>query len=136
MTIDYSDTTWEVVPGTRRRELPFRVYGDQQDFVRAERSVLAAGNAGHDRRRELRRPRASRPASRLQLVHFGPERDIISDDLPSRCSSTTDGDKDIAEFLGAPRVLEALMLGTRATDAFTGPLSTPLALFRNNQPRR
>jgi hypothetical protein len=33
VTIDYGDTTWNLVQGARRGELPFRVYGAPTDFV-------------------------------------------------------------------------------------------------------
>ena len=49
--------------------------------------------------------------------------------------AATDGDEGIAEFLGNP-VFKVLVLGTRTTDAFTGPLISPLPLFRNKTPRR
>ena len=66
-------------------------------------------------------------------MHFGPERDVVGDDLPSLLRAATDGDESIAEFLGNP-VFKVLVLGTRSTDAFTGPLIAPPPFPEENSP--
>ena len=67
----------------------------------------------------------------LQLLHFGPERDLVGDGLPGLLAAAAD-DESLAEFLGNP-VFKVLVLGTRATDVFTGPLLSPLPLSAREQ---
>jgi hypothetical protein len=136
VTIDYGDTTWELVQGARRGELPFRVYGDQADFVPRPNDPYSRPGT-QDMTSDVNFTALARAAQQagLQFVHFGPERDVVGDDLPSLLRAATDGDESIVEFLGNP-VFKVLVLGTRATDAFTGPLLSPLPLFRTKTPRR
>ena len=68
--------------------------------------------------------RTARPAS--SVLHFGPERDLVGDELPPLLAAAA-GDESLAEFLGNP-VFKVLVLGTRPSDVFTGPLLTPLPL--------
>ncbi|HEY5451969.1 MAG TPA: hypothetical protein VIQ54_24615, partial [Polyangia bacterium] len=67
----------------------------------------------------------------LQVVHFGPERDLVGDELPALVRAAAD-DEATVEFLGNP-VFKVLVLGTRATGVFTGPLMSPLALSARAQ---
>jgi SAM-dependent MidA family methyltransferase len=135
VTMDYGDTTWELVQGARRGELPFRVYGDQQDFVPRPNDPYTRPGT-QDMTADVNFTALARAGlhAGLELVHFGPERDVVGDALPSLLRAATDGDEGIAEFLGNP-VFKVLVLGTRATDAFTGPLISPLPLFRKKTPR-
>jgi len=66
-------------------------------------------------------------AARLSVVHFGPERDLVGDDLPEMLLAAAEQEA-VAEFLGNP-VFKVLVLGTGTNDFFTGPLVTPLALL-------
>ena len=135
VTIDYGDTTWELVQGARRGELPFRVYGGQADFVPRPNDPYSRPGT-QDMTSDVNFTALARAGQQagLQLVHFGPERDVVGDDLPSLLRAATDGDEGIAEFLGNP-VFKVLVLGTRPTDAFNGPLISPLPLFRKKPPR-
>jgi SAM-dependent MidA family methyltransferase len=132
VTIDYGDTTPGLVQGARRGEFPFRVYGDQQDFVprpndpyahpgrqdlTADVNFTELAQAGHD--------------AGLQVVHYGPERDLIGADLPALLKAAADNDS-AAEFLGNP-VFKVLVMGTRRTTAFAdhaaAALLSPLPVF-------
>jgi SAM-dependent MidA family methyltransferase len=136
VTIDYGDTTWDLVQGARRGEFPFRVYGDQQDFVPRPNDPYARPGT-QDLTADVNFTALARAGQQagLELVHFGPERDLVGDDLPSLLRAAMERDEGIAEFLGNP-VFKVLVLGTRTTDAFTGPLISPLPLFRKKTPRR
>jgi hypothetical protein len=74
--------------------------------------------------------RAGRAAG-LELVHLGPERDVCGDELPELLRAA-DGNAGLAKFLGNP-VFKVLVLGTRASETFAGPLSSPLPLTRREQ---
>jgi hypothetical protein len=65
-------------------------------------------------------------AAGLNVIHFGPERDLVGDDLPDMLLAAAEQEA-VAEFLGNP-VFKVLVLGTGTNDFFTGPLVTPLAL--------
>jgi len=136
VTIDYGATTWELVQGALRGEQPFRVYGDQADFVPRPNDPYSRPGT-QDMTSDVNFTALARAGQQagLQLVHFGPERDVVGDELPSLLRAATDGDESIVEFLGNP-VFKVLVLGTRATDAFAGPLMSPLPLFRTKTPRR
>ena len=69
--------------------------------------------------------RAGRDAG-LEVIHFGPERDLVGEDLPALAAAAA-SDDSTAEFLGNP-VFKALLLGKRPTAVFTGPLLSPLSL--------
>ncbi|HEY7374472.1 MAG TPA: SAM-dependent methyltransferase [Polyangia bacterium] len=130
VTIDYGDTTWGLVEAARRGEFPFRVYGADRDFVprpndpyalpgtqdmTADVGFTALARAGED--------------AGLTVVHFGPERDLAGDDLPALLQAAAAGDESVAEFLGNP-VFKVLVLATRPSDLFSGPLMSPLAITR------
>src|SRR6185436_18523028 len=83
VTIDYGDTTWGLVQGARRGEFPFRVYGDWQDYVPRPNDPYAAPGT-QDMTADVNftdLARAGRDAG-LHVIHYGPERDVIGDDLP------------------------------------------------------
>ena len=65
------------------------------------------------------------------MIHFGPERDLVGDEL-LQLLAAADGDDHIAEFLGNP-VFKVLVLGTRPSDAFAGALLTPRPLHGREQ---
>ena len=131
ITIDYGDTTWELVQGARRGEFPFRVYGDQRPFVPRPNDPYSLPGT-QDMTTDVNFSALARAGEQagLQVLHFGPERDLVGDDLPSLIRAAADGDDAVAEFVGNP-VFKVLVLGTRASAAFAGPLPTPLPLFRN-----
>jgi SAM-dependent MidA family methyltransferase len=131
VTIDYGDTTWGLVHGARHGALPFRVYGDQQDFVPRPNDPYTLPGT-QDLTADVNftdLAQAGRDAG-LELVHYGPERDLVGDDIASLIQAAADGDEGAAEFLGNP-VFKVLVLGTRATAAFDGPLQTSLPLVRS-----
>jgi SAM-dependent MidA family methyltransferase len=130
VTIDYGGTTWGLVEGARRGELPFRVYGDWQDYhPRPNDPYCAPGS--QDMTADVNfteLARAGREAG-LEVLHFGPERDVTGDDLPGVLRASAE-QESAAEFLGNP-VFKILVLGTRASDVFNGPLLSPLPLTRS-----
>jgi SAM-dependent MidA family methyltransferase len=125
VTIDYGDTTMGLVQGARRGEFPFRVYGDQQDFV--PRPNDPYGEPGRqDMTADVNFAELAQAGEQvgLQVVHFGPERDLVGADLPALLTAAADNDS-LAEFLGNP-VFKVLVLGTRATAAFGDHAAAPL----------
>ena len=132
VTVDYGDTTRGLVDGARRGEFPFRVYGDQQDFVPRPNDPYALPGT-QDMTADVNFTDLARAGLQagLQLLHFGPERDLVGDGLPGLLAAAAD-DESLAEFLGNP-VFKVLVLGTRATGVFTGPLLSPLPLSSREQ---
>ena len=127
ITIDYGDTTWGLLQGARRGDFPFRVYRDEQDYVpRPNDPYTAPGTQDMTADVNFTELAMAGQRSGLTLVHYGHERDLAGSDLPELLrASGVDG---IAAFLGAG-VFKVLVLGTRASDVFKGPLATPLPLF-------
>jgi SAM-dependent MidA family methyltransferase len=127
VTIDYGDTTWGLVQGARRGDFPFRVYGDWQGNVPRPNDPYAAPGT-QDLTADVSFTDLARAGAEagLALVHYGPERDLVGDDLPRllRLAATDEG---VAEFLGNA-VFKVLVLGRRPSDLFTGPLLSPLSL--------
>ncbi len=74
--------------------------------------------------------RAGRQAG-LEVLHFGPERDVTGDDLSQLLPAAADCEP-VAMFLGNP-VFKVLVLGARPTDVFTGPLMSSLPLSSREQ---
>src|SRR6185369_4149626 len=70
-------------------------------------------------------------AAGLELVHFGPERDLTGDALPQLLRACA-GREALTKFIGNP-VFKLLALGTRASHALRGPLDTPLPLVGREQ---
>lgn len=132
VTIDYGDTTFGLVQGARHGDFPFRVYRDSPDFrprpndpytapgtqdLTTDVSFTALARAGCD--------------AGLHLVHYGPERDVSGDELPELLRAAAEQPL-FGELLGNP-VFQVLVLGTRPSDAFRGPLSTPRSPFAREQ---
>ena len=133
VTIDYGDTTWGLIEGARRGEFPFRVYGDRAALrPEAQRSLLLARIAGHDGGRELHRPGPRRPGRRPPGDPLRPRARPGRRRAAGGCSRPPPTDESLAEFLGNP-VFKLLVLGTRASDVFAGPLLSPLPLERREQ---
>jgi SAM-dependent MidA family methyltransferase len=132
VTVDYGDTTWGLVQGARRGEFPFRVYGDHQDYQPRPNDPYAAPGT-QDLTADVNFTALARAGQEagLEVIHFGPERDVTGDDLPALLRDTADRES-IAEFLGNP-VFKLLVLGTRPSDVFSGPLISPVPLCRREQ---
>ena len=132
VTMDYGDTTWGLIEGARRGEFPFRVYGAEQQFVPRPNDPYSFPGL-QDMTADVSftdLARAGRDAA-LEVIHFGPERDLVGDELPAVLTAAAD-DESLAEFLGNP-VFKLLILGTRASAVFAGPLLSPLPLERREQ---
>jgi SAM-dependent MidA family methyltransferase len=138
VTVDYGDTTWGLVQGARRGDFPFRVYGDWQDYVpRPNDPYTAPGTQDMTADVNFTELARAGEAAGLTMVHYGPERDLIGDDLAELVLSAGAPDQGPAaqswtDFWGNP-VFKVLVLGTRPSDVFTGPLMTPLPLSRKEQ---
>jgi SAM-dependent MidA family methyltransferase len=127
VTIDYGDTTFGLVQGARRGDFPFRVYRDALDHRPRPNDPYAAPGT-QDMTADVNftaLARAGRGAG-LELVHFGPERDVCGEELPELARTSAELSA-MGKFLGSP-VFKVLVLGTRASGAFVGPLSSPLPL--------
>jgi len=132
LTIDYGDTTWGLVRGARRGDFPFRVYGERQDYVpRPNDPYSAPGTQDLTADVNFTDLAQAGQAAGLHVLHYGPERDVVGEDLPAMIA-TAAAQPSIAEFLGNP-VFKVLALGTRPSDVFSGPLLTPLALIPREQ---
>jgi SAM-dependent MidA family methyltransferase len=127
VTIDYGDTTWGLVNGARRGDFPFRVYGDWQDYVPRPNDPYAAPGT-QDMTADVNFTDLARAAADagLSVIHFGPERDVIGDELPEVLRQAA-SDETIAQFLGNP-VFKVLVVGRRESAVFSGELTTKLAL--------
>jgi SAM-dependent MidA family methyltransferase len=128
VTIDYGDSTAALVRGARRGDFSFRVYGESRDYVpRPNDPYFAPGT--QDLTADVNFTDLARAGQEcgLELVHFGPERDIVADELPEvlRAASSAPA---FERFLGNPP-FKVLVLGTRASQAFASPLMTSLALM-------
>jgi len=132
VTIDYGDSTWGLVRGARRGDFPFRVYGEWQDYVPRPNDPYAAPGS-QDMTADVNFTDLARAgeAAGLQVLHYGPERDVIGDDLPEVIAAGA-VDAGVAEFLGNP-VFKVLVLGTRPSALFSGDLLTRLSLFCKEQ---
>ncbi len=127
VTIDYGDSTAGLVRGARHGDFLFRVYGESRDYVpRPNDPYFAPGT--QDLTADVNFTDLARAGQEcgLELVHFGPERDIAGAELADalRASSSSPA---FERFLGNPP-FKLLVLGTRASGAFASPLMTPLAL--------
>lgn len=128
VTLDYGDTTWGLVQGARRGDFPFRVYGRWQDYVPRPNDPYGAPGT-QDLTSDLNFTSFAQAgrAVGLQLVHFGPERDVTGDFLPQLLPACAERDS-MTRFLGNP-VFKVLVLGTRSSAAFQSPLDSPLPLL-------
>ncbi|HSY40198.1 MAG TPA: SAM-dependent methyltransferase [Polyangia bacterium] len=131
VTIDYGDTTQGLIRGARRGEFPFRVYGQWRDYVPRPNDPYAAPGT-QDMTADVNftdLARAGRQAG-LEVLHFGPERDVTADDV-AELLATAD-EEPVAMFLGNP-LFKVLVLGSRPSDVFAGPLMTSLPLSSREQ---
>jgi SAM-dependent MidA family methyltransferase len=132
VTLDYGDTTWNLVQGARRGDFPFRVYGEWQDYVpRPNDPYAAPGNQDLTADVNFTDLARAGQAAGLKLVHFGPERDVAGEALP-QLLRTCAGRESLTKFLGNP-LFKVLVLGSRASDALRTPLDTPLPLLGREQ---
>jgi SAM-dependent MidA family methyltransferase len=132
VTMDYGDTTFGLVQGARRGDFPFRVYRDALDYRPRPNDPYAAPGT-QDMTADVNfteLARAGRDAG-LELVHYGPERDVSGDELPEVVRAAAD-QAPFARFAGNP-VFKLLVLGRRTNGAFTGPLASPQPLTRREQ---
>jgi SAM-dependent MidA family methyltransferase len=132
VTIDYGDTTWALLQGARRGDFPFRVYRDAKDYYpRPNDPYIAPGT--QDLTADVNFTELARAgmSAGLELIHFGPERDITGDRLPDLVRRAVEKDR-LAKFLGNP-VFKLLVLGKRPSGIFQSPLLTPLPLFGREQ---
>jgi hypothetical protein len=67
----------------------------------------------------------------MEIVHFGPERDVSGRELPELLRAAAAQDV-FAKFLGNP-TFKVLVLGTRPSQAFVGPLCSSLPVTRREQ---
>ena len=131
VTIDYGDTTWALVEGARRGDFSFRVYGDWQEYVPRPNDPYAAAGT-QDLTSDVNftdLARAGREVG-LELVHFGPERDVIGDALPELLEAGAE--EPFRKILGN-EAFKVLVLGTRPSDAFASSLMKPLTLWSREQ---
>ncbi len=132
VTIDYGDSTWALVQGARRGDFPFRVYGEWKEYVpRPNDPYFAPGTQDLTADVNFTDLALAGRAAGLELIHFGPERDVVGDSLPELLR-TTDGRDQLDKFLGDPG-FKILVLGTRPSDAFGARLTTPLELTHREQ---
>jgi len=132
VTMDYGDTTFGLVAGARHGDFLFRVYRDAPDYRPRPNDPYAAPGT-QDMTADVNfteLARAGRDAG-LDVVHFGPERDVSGDELPELVRAAAE-QQPFARFVGNP-VFKLLVLGKRTHDAFCGPLSSPLPLTRREQ---
>jgi SAM-dependent MidA family methyltransferase len=132
VTIDYGDTTFGLVQGARRGDFPFRVYRDALDYRPRPNDPYAAPGT-QDMTADVNFTELARAGCEagLELVHFGPERDVSGDELPGLAHTSAELSA-FGKFLGNP-VFKVLVLGTRPSAAFAGPLSSPLPLARRER---
>jgi hypothetical protein len=131
VTIDYGDTTQGLLRGARRGEFPFRVYGQWRDYVPRPNDPYAAPGT-QDLTADVNftdLARAGRQAG-LEVLHFGPERDVTADDVVELLAAADQ--EPVAMFLGNP-LFKVLVLGSRPSNVFAGPLMTSLPLSSREQ---
>ena len=131
LTLDYGETTHGLVQGARRGEFPFRVYGQWRDYVPRPNDPYTAPGT-QDMTADVNftdLARAGRQAG-LEVLHFGPERDVAGDDVAELLAAAAE--EPVAMFLGNP-LFKVLVLGSRPSDVFAGPLMTALPLSSREQ---
>ncbi|HTQ03619.1 MAG TPA: SAM-dependent methyltransferase [Polyangiaceae bacterium] len=132
VTIDYGQSTWGLVHGARRGDFPFRVYGAGDEYVpRPNDPYAAPGSQDMTADVNFTSLAAAGRAAGLELVHFGPERDVLGDSL-AEVVRTLSEREPFAKFLGNPG-FRVLVLGTRPSEAFSSPLMTPLLINGREQ---
>jgi SAM-dependent MidA family methyltransferase len=127
LTTDYGETTWNLVQGARRGEMPFRVYGADEPFIPRPNDPYAYPGA-QDLTSDVNFTELAEfsAGAGLELLHYGPERDLVGDDLPALARAAAH-DPSIAEFVGNP-VFKTLLLGKRTLNVIDHPLATPMPL--------
>jgi SAM-dependent MidA family methyltransferase len=132
ITIDYGDTTYGLVQGARHGEFPFRVYGEWRDYVPRPNDPYAAPGT-QDMTADVNFTELARAGRQvgLEVLHFGPERDLTGDDLPALLVESAE-QESVATFLGNP-LFKVLVLGSRPSGVFAGPLMTSLPLSSREQ---
>ncbi|HYQ17823.1 MAG TPA: SAM-dependent methyltransferase, partial [Polyangiaceae bacterium] len=127
VTLDYGDTTWNLLHGARRGEFPFRVYGHWQDYLPRPNDPYSAPGT-QDLTADVNFTDLSRAAEAagLRVVHFGPERDVCGDFLPELLRACAEREA-LQKLIGNP-LFKVLVLGRRTSDAFHSALASPLAL--------
>ena len=124
VTIDYGNSTWELVQAARHGEFPFRVYGDQRaDVPRPNDPYAAPGTQDMTADVNFTDLANAGEAAGLKLVHYGPERDLAGAELPALIRAAAEEPR-VAKFLGHPG-FQVLVLGTRESSL----LSTPLTML-------
>jgi hypothetical protein len=131
VTLDYGETTQGLIQGARRGEFPFRVYGQWDDYVPRPNDPYAAPGT-QDMTADVNFTDLARAGQQagLEVLHFGPERDVTADDIVELLAATDQ--EPIAMFLGNP-LFKVLVLGSRPSDIFAGPLMTSLPLSSGAQ---
>jgi hypothetical protein len=127
LTTDYGETTWNLVQGARRGELPFRVYGaDEPFFPRPNHPYSHPGTQDLTADVNFTELAAAAKNAGLDLLHYGPERDLVGEDLPALVRSAA-GDPSVAEFIGNP-VFKTLLVGKGTANVLDHPLASPMPL--------
>jgi len=132
LTLDYGDSTWRLLQGARRGDFPFRVYGQWQDYLPRPNDPYAAPGS-QDLTADVNFTALARAgeAVGLQLIHFGPERDITGEALPQLLLACAERDS-LMRFIGNP-LFKVLVLGRRPSEAFRSSLDSPLPLLCREQ---
>ncbi len=126
VTIDYGGTTRGIIDGARRGEFPFRVYGQWDDYVPRPNDPYAVPGS-QDLTADVNFTELADTGARvgLKVAHFGPERDLVGDDLPGLVDQSTN--ESMAEFLGNP-VFKVLVQSTRDSRVMDSALASPTSL--------
>jgi SAM-dependent MidA family methyltransferase len=127
LTTDYGDTTWNLVQGARRGEMPFRVYGADAPFVPRPNDPYSHPGA-QDLTSDVNFTEIAASAKKagFDVLHYGHERDLVGDDLPALARAAA-GDPATQEFVGNP-VFKSLLLGKGTASVIDDPLVSPLPL--------
>jgi SAM-dependent MidA family methyltransferase len=133
LTLDYGQTTLGLIQGARRGHFLFRVYFDGEPFVprpndpytriglqdlTADVNFTALASAGK--------------AARLEVLHFGPERDIAGPAARQLVASGRQHEERWAEFLGTPH-FKVLVQGPERLSLFAPSGLGRLALFQEDK---
>lgn len=132
LTLDYGDTIWGLIRGARRGEFPFRIYGHWEDYVpRCNDPYAAPGTQDLTADVNFTDLARAGQAVGLEVVHFGPERDVAAEQLPQlllRC-----GEQDSLKMFLGNALFKVLILGKRPSQAFRSALESPLPLMGREQ---
>ncbi|HET9955766.1 MAG TPA: SAM-dependent methyltransferase [Polyangiaceae bacterium] len=133
VTIDYGDTTWNLIQGGRRGEFPFRIYKDdpQEYAPRPNDPYSAPGTQDMTADVNFTALALAGQSAGLEILHFGPERDVSGAELTEVLKAAAD-QPVFAKFLGNP-VFKVLVLGAGVSNVFSGPLMSELPLVHSEQ---